>query len=284
MLHLKANELIDKETEIHYAHHKSLKDITVEHDHDFFEIFLITKGSAGHNVNKKYDVIKEGALVFIRPADVHYYERYNGEDCELINLAFLPSAFYQLINYFGEGFNAREMLESSAPPKVNLPKIEKDILIAKFEKLNIIPREKKSKIKTEFRILIFEIFSKYFKLQDYDENRIVPEWLSQLKEEMKKKENFTEGINRMYKLSGKTPEHLSRSFKKTFNETPTDFINKLRLNYAANLLTNSDRSITIISMESGFENLSHFYHEFKKHFKMPPKKFRAKYQKIIVPS
>lgn len=283
MLHLKAKDLIDRETEIHFAYHKSLKDITIEHDHDFFEIFLITKGSAVHKINKKRDVVKEGALVLIRPSDVHYYEKNNSEDCEMINLAFLSSAFFQLMRYFGEGFNSKDLIKSSNPPKTNLSKIEKDILTSRLEGLNIISREKKSKIRTEFRILISEIFSKYFRRQNYHGNEIVPGWLLHLNEEMSKKENFTGGINRMYQLSERSPEHLSRTFKKIFNETPTIFINKLRLNYAANLLANSDKSILVISMESGFENLSHFYHEFKKHFEITPRKFRAKHQKTVIP-
>ncbi|SHH72406.1 helix-turn-helix domain-containing protein, partial [Clostridium grantii] len=44
--------------------------------------------------------------------------------------------------------------------------------------------------------------------------------------------------------------------------------------YAKNLLTNTNMSILDISMESGFENLSHFYHLFKKNFQVTPAKFR----------
>ena len=80
-----------------------------------------------------------------------------------------------------------------------------------------------------------------------------------------------------------TPEHLSRVFRKYLNETPTDYINELRLNYAANLLSNSDENIPFISMEAGFENLSHFYHLFKKKFNTSPAEFRKKTQKITIP-
>jgi AraC family cel operon transcriptional repressor len=164
-----------------------------------------------------------------------------------------------------------------------LSTIEKDILISRFEKLNTLRRTNKRKIKTELRILLADIFSRYFIYEEDAVNEIIPGWLVKLKLEMEKQENFVFGINRMYKLCERTPEHLSRSFKKYFNESPTDYITNLRLNYAANLLSNSDEDITNISMDCGFENLSHFYHLFKKKFDSSPKEFRLKHQKSIIP-
>jgi AraC family cel operon transcriptional repressor len=187
------------------------------------------------------------------------------------------------MDYFGEGFNAERLLNPEYPPTLKLTETDKNILIVRFESLNTIPREKKSRIKSEFRILIAEIFSRYFREVEQERNEDIPSWLLKLKDEMRKKENFTAGINRMYELSDRSPEHLSRTFKKYFNETPTDFLIHLRLNYAANLLANSDKTISEISLDAGFENLSHFYHLFKREFKVAPKDFRMKNQKIIIP-
>jgi AraC family transcriptional regulator, dual regulator of chb operon len=280
---LKTKDLIDPESEIHYAYHKSLATITSPHSHDFFEIFLITKGKALHSINGKQEIIEEGDLVFIRPDDTHNYEKSNDTNCELINLAFPSSTILKLFDYFGEGFNSDKLLNAGYPPKIKLSKIEKDILISRFEKLNTLRRTNKKKIKTELRILLADIFSRYFTNEENSVNDIIPGWLVKLKSEMERKENFTVGISRMYELCERTPEHLSRSFKKYFNESPTDYITNLRLNYAANLLSNSDEDITNISMDCGFENLSHFYHLFKKKFDSSPKEFRLKHQKSIIP-
>lgn len=280
---LKTKDLIDPDSEIHYAYHKSLATITTPHHHDFFEIFLITKGEALHRINDKQEIIKEGDLVFIRPDDIHNYEKSEDKNCELINLAFPSSTILKLFEYFGEGFHSDKLLKSEYPPKIKLSEIEKDILISRSEKLNTLRRTNKKKIKTELRILLADIFSRYFIYEEDAINEIIPGWLVKLKSEMEKKENFVLRINRMYELCERTPEHLSRSFKKYFNETPTDYMTNLRLNYAANLLSNSDEDITNISMDCGFENLSHFYHLFKKKFNSSPKEFRLKHQKSIIP-
>jgi AraC family transcriptional regulator, dual regulator of chb operon len=280
---LKTKDLIDMESEIHYAYHKSLATITTPHNHDFFEIFLITKGEALHRINGKQEIIEECDLVFIRPDDIHNYQKSGDKNCELINLAFPSSTILQLFEYFGAGFQPDQLLKTEYPPKIKLSKIEKDILLSRFEKLNTLKRTNKKKIKTELRILLADIFSRYFTYGEDSLNEIVPRWLVKLKYEMEKKENFIPGINKMHELCERTPEHLSRSFKKYYNESPTDYITNLRLNYAANLLSNSDEDITNIAMDCGFENLSHFYHLFRKKFDTSPKEFRLRHQKSIIP-
>ncbi len=280
---LKTKDLIDPESEIHYAYHKSLATITTSHNHDFFEIFLITKGEALHRINSTEEIIEEGDLVFIRPDDTHNYEKSDNKNCELINLAFPSTTILKLFDYFGDGFNSDKLLNADYPPKIKLSKIEKEILVSRFEKLNTLKRTNKKKIKTELRILLADIFSRYFIYEEESHNEIIPSWLVKLKSEMERKENFTAGINKMYELCKRTPEHISRSFKKYFNESPTDYITNLRLNYAANLLSNSDEDITNIAMDCGFENLSHFYHLFRKKFNTSPKEFRLKHQKTIIP-
>lgn len=280
---LKTKDLIDPDTEIHYAYHKSLKDITAPHSHDFFEIFLITKGKALHKINGKEEILEEGTLVFIRPKDKHYYEKLPDNICELINVAFPAKTIKQLFNYFGEGFESERLLNADHPPTLILPQLEREIIISRFERLNTYSRKRKGKIKTELRLLLAEIFSRYFTGEIEKEKEDIPGWIIKLRTEMEKKENFTAGINRMYELSERSPEHLSRSLKKFYNETPTEFINKLRLNYSSNLLVNSDEDIASIALDAGFENLSHFYHLFKKYFSVSPKEFRLKHQKSLIP-
>lgn len=281
---LYSEDLIDPETEIHYAFHKSLKSITTIHSHNFYEIFLIVKGEVLHLINDRMQKISEGTLAFIRPTDIHSYQRSEKKECQIINLAFRQTTMKELFAFLSNGFPSDYLLNSKMPAQINLSSAEKELLVIKLEHLNTMSREDKTKIKTTMRILLFEIFTKYFSSKFDNERNQIPEWLNSLLSEMQKKENFVGGIKRFYKLTNKTPEHLSRVLKKYFNTSPTDYINELKLNYAANLLSNSDESISFISLDAGFENLSHFYHLFKKKFKTSPADFRRQNQKTIIPS
>ena len=68
--------------------------------------------------------------------------------------------------------------------------------------------------------------------------------------------------------------HLLREFKKLYNITPHQFLIRTRLNNAANLLANSDKSISGIASDSGFEYLSTFCETFSKHYQMSPSSYR----------
>ncbi|MBN1300199.1 MAG: helix-turn-helix domain-containing protein [Melioribacteraceae bacterium] len=282
-LKIYSEEIIDRESELHYARHKSLRDITTEHTHNFYELFLITSGSLVHQVNGIRQVLYSGSLVFMRPSDIHFYSKHKNSESELINIAFPRSTLDDLLNFMGEGFDTEPLLFGKFPPSIHLPEIEKELLVSKMEKLNLVNREFKKEIRTQLRILLVEIFSRYFININNNSDNSVPSWLDVLREEMLKKENFIAGFKQMQNLANRSKEHICREFKKHFNLTPTEFINDLRLNFASNLLTNSDEGIPYISMEAGFENLSHFYHLFKKKYGVSPAKFRTENQKVVIP-
>ena len=78
----------------------------------------------------------------------------------------------------------------------------------------------------------------------------------------------------MIQMSGKSHEHLSRMMKKHYGKTISEYINDLRLNYWANVLTNSDTPILDICFECGFQNVGWAYTLFKKKYGMSPLRYR----------
>ena len=87
----------------------------------------------------------------------------------------------------------------------------------------------------------------------------------------------------MQTLAHASPEHLSRTCRKELGCTPTQYVNKLRLTYAANLLVHTDQPILDISFEVGLENHSYFYRIFKQRYGTTPAQFRAQNRRYIVP-
>ncbi len=281
---LYSDEIMDSVTDAHYAYHSSLKNITIKHYHNFYEIFLIVEGEVYHIINDKSQRLTAGTLVFIRPNDIHYYKRCGNYRCKIINLAFKESLLQELINYLSNGSQFNKLLDNDMPAQIILTEQEKEILVRKMQELNLISRNNKEIIKTKLRILLFEIFTKYFSTDNLFSKIDIPRWLEELINEIQKKENFVLGVKKLFELSPYSKEHIIRMFKKYLRKTPTEFLNELKLNYAANLLSNTDESIISISMEAGFENLSHFYHLFKKYFNMSPANYRKEHQRISIPS
>ena len=71
--------------------------------------------------------------------------------------------------------------------------------------------------------------------------------------------------------------YLSKVFKQTVGIGFNAYLNELRLEQAARLLRNTDKSITDVCTESGFQNLSHFIRSFHKKYGMTPTAFRSKH-------
>ncbi|MEP6588268.1 MAG: GlxA family transcriptional regulator [Polaromonas sp.] len=67
---------------------------------------------------------------------------------------------------------------------------------------------------------------------------------------------------------------LERLFKSSFNETPTNFYLRLRLNRAKSLLRETDLSIAEISIATGFDLVSYFSRAYRNLFKQTPKSER----------
>lgn len=283
-LKLLYQNIIDPVTEVHINFIKSSKyAIRTPHCHNFHELFLVITGRVSHWVNGERQLLNEGALVFIRPNDIHYYEQYNDEDCQLVNLAFLSYIIPYLFSFLGDCFHPQRLLDSKVPYQTVLTPIEVENLLSRLEILSLMPNMDKTEVKIRFRALLAEVFSTYFPLKLAGYNKEYTDWIELVYQEMQKKENFVAGISSMLHLSGKSQEHLCRTFKSRYNMTPTQFINSLRLNYAANLLEYTDKNITEISQESGFENLSHFYHLFRKCFRQSPADYRSTNKKIVIP-
>jgi AraC family cel operon transcriptional repressor len=288
-IHLHARDIIDPETEAHY----SFKTIwpgenthgqigtTTSHDHDFYELFLITHGRIWHLVNRTELLLTAGHLVLVRPADRHGFRQYELEDCGLINLAFPAGTATALFAYLGEGFRAQRLLRAPTPPTVLLAEPQRQATVAQFNRLNAISHTDKQRIRTQLRLLLAELLGQHFEEGTYDRNDGIDatnadSWLAELCARMEEPENLRGGVSTMQMLAHTSPEHLSRTVRRELGCTPTEYVNRLRLTYAANLLLHTDRPIVDISYEVGLENLSYFYRIFKARYGTTPARFRAR--------
>ena len=257
------------------------KDIFYPHSHEYYEIFLTVTDGVHHWINGRETVLPAGNLVFIRPDDTHGFV-YNDEaslKTEYINLAFTKEIAQSLFSYLSsEDFPVQKLLSSPFPPCAILSPTAKERLLLLLSRLNTINWKDKIALKLKVKTILAEVFVQHFyDMPDYDSNP-APHWFMHLLGEMEQVENFTAGTERMTQLSRKSREHLSRITKKYLDLTPSEYINKLRVNYAANLLLNSNNSIIDICYLCGFQNLGYFYKVFRKEYGLSPARFLHEYK------
>ncbi|WP_320170570.1 helix-turn-helix transcriptional regulator [Maridesulfovibrio sp.] len=79
----------------------------------------------------------------------------------------------------------------------------------------------------------------------------------------------------MAELSGRSLSTFKREFRKVFDTTPARWIRERRLSWAAQLIRNSQKNITEISYESGYDSLSHFSSIFRSRYGVSPSEYRT---------
>ncbi|SEM84465.1 Two component regulator propeller [Mucilaginibacter gossypiicola] len=72
-----------------------------------------------------------------------------------------------------------------------------------------------------------------------------------------------------------------RKIKAFTNMTPFELIKHLRLKYAALLLRSTSLTVSEVYYQTGFNNQSHFYREFKKVYMCSPKEYREQNQLVL---
>lgn len=277
---LKVSDNTEASTGCFYQYIYGHNDIYYPHSHEYYEIFVTVTKGVRHWINGELHTLPAGSLVFIRPDDTHgfLYEDEKSRNTEYINLAFTKEIARALFEYLSaDDFPINKLLNAPSPPTVILSPTAKEHLLFLLGQLNTINWKNKTALKLRVKTILADVFVQHF--YDMPDRRAdnMPFWLIHVLQEMEQVENFTAGAERMTELCGKSREHLSRVIKKYMNVTLSGYINKLRVNYAANLLLNSNNSIIDICYLCGFQNLGYFYKVFKIEFGLSPAKFSESY-------
>lgn len=74
-------------------------------------------------------------------------------------------------------------------------------------------------------------------------------------------------------------DYLSRMFKKATGYSISEYIIKMRMSIACELLVKTDLSISKIAMSCGYSHMAHFSKMFKKENAMTPNEYRSRYGK-----
>ncbi len=268
-------DYFNDEIEMHYALLKSAENIgPYLHGHEFYEIVLVLHGQIRHLVNDARSILHAGSLTLIRPKDIHRFYPIANHACHIINLAFMRRTIHDLFNYLGSGFATDALLGSHLPPSIQLASTVKGQIEAKMTQLNSISNAQVAVKRSALRMLLFELATQFASSTVLSGGQQLPPWLQRACDAMREPQNLRLGVPHMTQLAAVSPEHLSRSVRKFLNQTPTEYVNDLRLTYAANLLAHGDMPILDISAEIGIDSVSHFYTLFKARLGQTPRQYR----------
>lgn len=106
----------------------------------------------------------------------------------------------------------------------------------------------------------------------------------QLKQVLEMIENSYSSVITLQDLSkaaGMSPKYFCRFFQEMTHKSPIDYLNYYRVERACFQLLNTDASITDITYNVGFNDLSYFIKSFKKYKGITPARYRRANQSVI---
>ncbi len=263
----------DRASGISYLRQMSVGDTYPLHTHDFYEVFYVVRGRAMHLVNGENQCCTAGTLALMRPSDAHAYSFINQWDMELISIGISRDVLAAALGYIG--MEESRLTDRPQPPCLLLTGPAMAVMASDLERLGSLrePGARCAFGKAMLARLLIGL------TRDGQPAPVLPDWLSQLLDEMSQPDNFIPGLSRMLALSPVSQCHLNREMKRCLSMTPTAFINARRIALAGDLLLTGQYTSLEVSQQCGFETLSHFHENFRKVYGCAPKAFLAQHHR-----
>lgn len=246
------------------------------HDHDFSEVFWVEQGVGRHCINGEARQLYAGDLIFIRPKDCHRLEVANNQGFTFVNLAYPDCVRREMM---------RRWPDEAIPwlgPSTGLParaRLNPATLPTFRRRVERLARSPNSRLALEY---VLTGLLESVRLAAKEQLPPMPDWLKQACEHVKQPEVFSMGVAGFVKAAGRCHEHVSRSMRVAMGCTPSQHVNTVRMDYAARELRVTTRPIADIAMESGINNLSHFYALFRETHGDTPRAYRLRYESTAV--
>lgn len=255
----------------------------VYHDHDYAELAYILSGKGKYLVDgKEYDV-EAGDLVICNPGVKHTHIVTNTKEPTIEFIAgFTDFHFKNMAQNSIELEGGACIIHTTAELKQDLT-MHCYAIIAEKESCNpgkyfmFKARLMQMLLLIMREILIDEDYEQTgCDFESYNKNYAVKRIVKYLNENYNKKISLEQIAHNMY-LS---PVYISKIFKEETGESPINYLIKIRLEKARDILIKSnDTSIKSIANEVGYEDAYHFSKLFKKYYGISPLYYRKREMK-----
>jgi AraC-like DNA-binding protein len=251
------------------------------HYHDDFQLNYIKEGKGLRMIGNQMQIYESGDLVLIGPGLPHFWT-YDHDFYS--NNGPGKSIVIQFSGEFaGEGFFDRPEMQQV---KTMLGKASGGVYFGKPDSckiIELIEQMEQAENTTRFIILI-NILHKLAGLANQQVITRFSQPAPNNPEQIDRINRVWEFIFRNYQNPvyleevaneiGMSPSAFSKFFKKHTNKTYISVIEELRIGSACNLLTKSDKPVSDIANECGFNNIANFNRQFKRITGKTPLKFR----------
>ncbi len=250
-----------------------------KHDHHFFELVYVTSGTAEHTLNGSRSILKPNDFFFIDLGSYHSFE--HAKNLELINCLFLP----EFIDETLQGCDSLDALLHSS--------------MIRYSRLTVgqtwadrIFHDESGKIGTLLSEMVDEYENKQFGSNEIFRCHLKEILILTLRILVQPAKAYSDSIinevisfvNKHYQepLTLQTfcdqthynLSYISRRFKQETGMTFREYVQKIRIEKACELLAGSDMTVSEIAKTVGYDDIQFFHSIFKRLLHMTPKEYK----------
>jgi AraC family cel operon transcriptional repressor len=249
----------------------------LEHSHDFYELLMIERGAVHHRINGLEERLEAGTLVFLRPSDRHALQAADALPAGILNVMFRAGTAAHLGARYGDEVGGR-FFWSDRPLPVTLHLAGPQRERAVNAMLNL-QTSHRSLARIEHFLL--SVMTHVLDTSAIVEDR-APAWLIRACRAVREPRVFRQGAEGFRAVAGRSQEHVCRQTRRHLGLSPTQYVNRIRIQHAAMMLAGTDRDIAGIARDCGFENLSYFHRLFRHQYGTTPRGYRQRHRSDAV--
>lgn len=263
------NELRTRQVDFHWW-----DQITTSlHDHNHYEIFLVTEGKTTHLLNGTESVLAKNTMYLIVPSDLHQFTPIPESRSQHINLAVTVEKLELLCQALSIDLSA---FVEHPVHATTLSEDQFAFFLNRAEQLNLAKGNSEKPISV---LIILEMITQALIIlyrNIVTAKTQYPEWFHQLINQMHSPKSFTSSAKEIYQLCHYSPPMILKYFKRYTGETIVSYFTKIKMNYACNLFQTTNFKTLEIAARVGYDSLSHFNKVFKVYTGQSPSQYRKR--------
>lgn len=266
--HLPSNSL----TDIHFWYKSEFS----QHSHSYYEIILLTKGQAIHFLDGEPQIVSERQLIIVKPNATHKMTLLDNYTSEHLCISISGTLFEELCNSIHKKL-FEQFQSNNISPYISLTDSDFQYVLHLTENINTLQYDA-----TTASLLIKQIVWNSLCLFSTapQKNQDLPTWLQEFLQKLSNPIYFVQPLSQLYKYAPYSQSKLATHFKAHVGMTIIAYLTKKKINYACNLLQNTNFSILKISTMLNYDSLAHFNRTFKKETGKTPREYRLSSQKF----
>lgn len=262
-----------------WANRHELDGDIAAHDHDFFEIALVTNGTATHIAADGDFPARAGSLVVVPPNQWHAYG-----DCDRLDVfdCFVAAELMEdSLSFLTTTLPVMEAVRNSAfplPQRVHLDGPDLDRAIIELKAMHDLSPERRSPTQAIGHLLIYlDIIDRAWRdAVGHTQGIAVHPAVAASVKLLEADPGAHWTLADLSRATATERTHLVHLFRRDLGRPPMAYLYRLRVQTAARLLVQTDEAVSYIGGVVGWEDASYFSQRFKAAYGLSPLAYRKR--------